>query len=117
VDGTPVIVEAHTPFYRWGSRISVNTGLPAVIGWDWHQTQQRLPYQAQIQQRIAEVASLYTGGTEQARAVIDRHGVRYIVVGQVERLYYPGPGLAKFESMPGITKVFAGETAIYRVER
>ncbi|MCX5901095.1 MAG: DUF2298 domain-containing protein, partial [Proteobacteria bacterium] len=39
--GLPVIVEAHAPEYHWGSRFSIYTGLPVVIGWAWHQRQQR----------------------------------------------------------------------------
>ena len=31
ISGTPVIVEASTPLYRWGSRICIYTGLPTVI--------------------------------------------------------------------------------------
>ncbi|NPA26880.1 MAG: hypothetical protein GXO36_04715, partial [Chloroflexi bacterium] len=42
----------------------------------------------------------------------------YIIVGQLERAYYPGPGLDKFDQWNGQLwdRVFQqGETAIYRV--
>ncbi|MCL6647356.1 MAG: glycosyltransferase family 39 protein [Chloroflexi bacterium] len=118
LDGTPVIVEGVTPFYRWGARISIYTGLPTVIGWDWHQKQQRWGYQEQVDRRIAEVNAFYSGSDPAAAAAfLRKYGVRYVIVGTVERNYYPAAGLAKFEQMGDLLQPVyrAGSTTIYRV--
>ncbi len=43
VDGSPVVAEVNTypTLYGWGNRYAMFTGNPAVIGWDFHQRQQR----------------------------------------------------------------------------
>lgn len=119
LDGTPIIVEGVTPFYRWGSRITVYTGLPTVIGWDWHQKQQRWEYQQLVDQRIADVNGFYSGTDPNAAlAFLNRYGVRYVIVGTVERNYYPRGGLAKFEQMTAhLEPVYKNAgTTIYRVK-
>lgn len=119
LDGTPIIVEGVTPFYRWGSRITVYTGLPTVIGWDWHQKQQRWAYQQLVDQRIADVTAFYAGSDPAAAmAFLNRYGVRYVIVGTVERTYYPPAGLAKFEQMTDqLEPVYRNAgTTIYRVK-
>jgi len=103
VPAMSTIVEANTPLYRWGSRVSIYTGLPTVIGWDWHQKQQRsvLPGQA-IDQRIADVRTIYTStDTDEAQRLLQVYGVRYIYVGPLERKYYAGDGLNKFDQNQG----------------
>lgn len=98
VRGIPTVLEASTPFYRWGSRVSIYTGLPTVIGWDWHQKQQRsvLPGQI-IDQRIQDVNTIYTStDLDQTVQLLNRYGVRYIYVGPLEQIYYAGDGLDKF---------------------
>ncbi|MBI4300633.1 MAG: glycosyltransferase family 39 protein [Chloroflexi bacterium] len=102
VAGSPVIVEGLTPLYRWGGRVSVYTGLPAVIGWDWHQKQQRWAYQSMVDQRLRDVEAIYTTREEDAaRKLLQKYNVRYVYVGELEQRYYGVGGLAKFESMVG----------------
>ena len=119
VRGSPVVLEGHTPTYRWGGRISKYTGLPSVIGWQWHQEQQRWNARGQIAHRIYQVRRMYeTTDADEALSLMREHGVEYVYVGQLERLYYPGDGIGKFErSMnDALDKVYEnGEVAIYRV--
>ena len=119
VEGSPVIVEGITPLYRWGNRISIYTGLPAVIGWDHHQKQQRGDYVGQnsgVDHRRREVNAFFnTPDTAEAEAFLDRYSVRYIYVGQMERVYYLEGGLAKFDSMLGDTLQLAYENPQVRI--
>ena len=90
IQGSPVIVEAQIPEYRWGSRFAIYTGLPAVLGWNWHQRQQRAAVaDLDVTQRSQEITDFYlTTSTEAAQRFLDRYDVRYIIVGGLERLYY-----------------------------
>ncbi len=121
IAGTPVIAEGHAGLYRWGSRVSIYTGLPTIIGWDWHQKQQRWGYQSMIDERLRDVKTLFESDSmERAWPVIDRYRVRYVYVGGLERAYYPASGLDKFESAPGsdLARVYQqGGVTIYRVDR
>ncbi|MDQ3856233.1 MAG: hypothetical protein M3281_07565, partial [Chloroflexota bacterium] len=108
------IVEAGIGPYRGnGGRISMFTGLPAVVGWDNHEAQQRYP--DPVHERNDAVRVLYdTSDPRAALEIISRYGIRYIYVGPVERLhelesegqvepYASRAGLAKFERMAGST--------------
>lgn len=100
VPGSPVIAEARTPLYRWGSRISIYTGLPTIVGWDWHQTQQRFGFRYMVEERMADLQTLYsTPRPEQAMPLIAKYHVGYVYVGELERAYYPEVGLRKFDEM------------------
>jgi uncharacterized membrane protein len=124
VEGLPTIMEGQSEpnLYKWGSRISIYTGLPAVIGWDWHQTQQRGLHNmtAFVRQRGSNVNAFYsTDDIDLALRMIDFYRVDYIVVSTLERLYYPLDGLAKFEQMTRLgllERVYQeGNARIYRV--
>ncbi len=101
IEGTPVVLEASVPEYRWGSRVSKYTGLPAVLGWRWHQAQQRGPYAPQVDGRLRDVQSMFnTTSTDVVQVLLSRYHVRYVYVGDLERAYYASSGIAKFASAP-----------------
>jgi len=119
VQGSPVIVEAIGPLYHWTGRISVNTGLPAVIGWDWHETQQRWGYAGLVSQRRTDTQRFFTDmGSAEAAQYLRLYDVSYIVVGTEERVLGTPEGLAKFALMPSLQEVFrSGPYAFYHVNQ
>jgi YYY domain-containing protein len=118
--GSPVIVEANIPEYRWGSRFTINTGLPSVVGWNWHQRQQRTVTASNVvQERVDATGYFYnTSNRIDTLEYLDKYDVKYIVVGQLEKAYYNAAGIAKFEEMNGeLWDVVyqSGDTTIYQV--
>jgi uncharacterized membrane protein len=119
--GSPVVAEGNTDphRYRWGSRVSIYTGLPTIIGWGWHQTQQRMEAQDAVRHRLEQVQALFTTREVAVAAdILKAYRVHYIYIGRLERLYYPAEGLAKFDDMAdaGVHLVYQNpEVRIYEV--
>lgn len=105
-----VIMEAHRPGYQWGGRMAWHTGLPAVLGWSWHMQQQR-PWPdgaREIHQREHDIQRFYHTADP---ALADRYQVRYIIVGELERITY-GPD--RFRHNPHYSPVHqTGPLTIY----
>lgn len=104
VKGTPAILEAHQypSEYKYGARIAINTGLPTVLGWRFHQTQQRTldPLPSLVNQREANVMAMYnTPDITLFWRMAKFYNLEYIVVGKLEQITYQAAGLAKFERM------------------
>lgn len=101
IPGSPVILEGNAPLYHWGSRISIYTGLPTIIGWDWHQKQQRSIVDGGIiDRRIDTVRAIYnTLDAKDALTQLKRFRVSYVYVGELERAFYDPQGLTKFDAM------------------
>jgi uncharacterized membrane protein len=98
VEGSPVIAEGRAELYRWGGRFSIYTGLPSVVGWDWHQRQQRGKFAFAVEERVRDLDAFYNGtDVAGAQAFLRQYDVAYVVVGQVERLYYERAGIDKLE--------------------
>ena len=130
ISGTPVIAEAAIGPYRCnGSRFTIATGLPTILGWERHEAQQRNP--GDLGPRAEDVNLLYSSSDiGQKQAILDRYEVEYVVVGDLERAYPIGggecatrespQGIAAFEAMVGTSLEVAfdnGGTRIYRVLR
>ncbi len=99
IPGSPVVLEANVPEYRWGNRVSIYTGLPTVVGWNWHQRQQRGHIAGdEVTRRVREVEEIYsTGDLIRAQQLLRRFQVKYVYLGELERAVYPADGLTKFE--------------------
>jgi uncharacterized membrane protein len=129
--GSPTIIEegaAAGNQYRWSARFSIYTGLPTVVGWEWHQRQQRAALAAPVvEDRVADVREFYsTVDLDRAKLILRRYGVRYVVLGAMERLYNDPIGMDKFAAMveagdlrvayqnPGVTiyEVLDGDAAL-----
>ena len=106
-----VILEATGNPYSYFGRFSANTGLPTVLGWANHEGLWR-GHDRSVLARRDDVIRIYNATTlEEVAPLLDRYGIRYILVGDIEKEEHPA-GLAKFA---GLEEVFrSGGTVIYR---
>ena len=109
------------PSRSTAARTAMSTGLPAFFGWDWPQRQQRaVAPDTLVTSRIADVNTFYnTLDAAEARNILARYGLEYIVVGSLENTYYAPAGQLTFDQMVAagtLQGVFRDEYAsIYRV--
>jgi uncharacterized membrane protein len=123
VEGAPTIIEAQSwREYLWGGRVAIYTGMPSVLGWRFHQSQQRTlnSMGTLVNQRRANINSFYeTSSMQEAQDILEFYDIRYIIVGGLEKAYYAPAGLAKFDQMVDLgllEKVYEqGENSVYRV--
>lgn len=93
-------------YNSWGSRFSIFTGIPALMGWDSHVHEWvGKQLDTDIYNRKAAVDQIYeTTDSGLAKRMLDAYGVRLVMVGTVERngaggkAGYPTLGLEKFAS-------------------
>ncbi len=117
VRGTPVVLEAQGPSYQDFGRVSMLTGLPTVLGWDYHVKQRGNP-ESEIETRKAHVRTIYSRAEASPTvALLERYRVAYVYVGPVERKTYPPSGLQKFRTNPELFQLAYEnpEVQIYRV--
>lgn len=118
-----VLAEAVPPgggSYTQFGRISMLSGMPAVLGWIGHESQWR-GGAVEIGSRQGDLERLYCGRDwAETRAILDRYQVRYVIIGQLERVnYQPGQagcptGLIENKFQRYLSLVFRqGTTMIY----
>lgn len=117
VAGAQTIVESPALLYDWTAPFASNTGLPTVIGWDYHQKQQRWDYADAVQERINAARAFYeSADPDAATEFLRAYDVRYVMVGTTERRYATPAALAMFAEHPLLTEVFrSGDGIIYEV--
>ncbi len=125
-DGVPVVAEAglppvqnDTPYYRIQSRAAMYAGLPMIVGWPWHQRQQRGIgiAEPEIDRRQADVRDLYSSGSPTViQRILEEYDVGYVLVGQTERAYYPEEAVAVLEQHPRLRLAYENEAVrVYEV--
>ncbi len=105
-----VVAEAVGGSYSRFARIATFSGQPAVLGWPGHEIQWRGSAKP-LGSREDDIARLYTADTwEAVRDILDRYGIRYVVVGGLERGRYPGLNQALLEQH--LPLVFRGTSVL-----
>ena len=83
-----VIAESVGGSYSSHARMATYSGLPTILGWDFHEIQWRGGSEL-VNPRREDVRNLYcTPDWGQAQAILGKYDVRYVVVGQLEYSTY-----------------------------
>jgi len=97
VGGTPVILEATGGSYTYYARVSSQTGLPTLLGWDFHEVQWRGTGE-EGNKRKPDIETIYGSLDAQAAlTLMDKYDIKYIYVGPLERSHYSSAALDKFD--------------------
>ena len=101
--GDATVLEASGGSYspEGAGRVSMSTGNPTLLGWDFHEMQWRgQAYDRLAQDRPAALEQIYrTAHQDDLPGLLDRWGIKYVIVGALEKRKY-GMGdaaLARFD--------------------
>ena len=93
-----VVAEAVGGSYSYFARVSVHTGFPTVIGWPGHESQWRGGYQFHGT-REEDVRTLFKSSDwEQTQQILKAYNVKYVYVGELERMTYQPIFDGKFDA-------------------
>jgi uncharacterized membrane protein len=114
IQGQPVILEAQGDSYTDYGRISINTGLPTVLGWTVHEWLWRGSYDIPAP-RIEEIRQIYeSSDLNQTKQLLKKYNVEYVYIGDLEREKYSALNEDKFKSLGSV--VFqSGDSRLYKL--
>jgi YYY domain-containing protein len=119
VTGTPVMVEAEGAPYGNFSRISMHTGIPIVLGWEYH-VQQRGLSAREVVSRKQAIGDIYTSADEgYVGRLLEEYRVDFLIVGEQEREAYGEDIVARFKRRPDLVEIVAsfGRSHIFVTSR
>ena len=109
-----VLAESVGGSYSAHARMSTQSGLPAVIGWTPHEGQWGRTYK-EMGNRDGDIATLYqTTDWIEAKSILDRYNIRYIVIGDLERSTYTNDSarLTDEKFSQNLPKVFENKSVV-----
>jgi uncharacterized membrane protein len=113
VEGAPVILEATGGSYTYYGRVSSQTGLPTLLGWDFHEVQWRGTGE-EGSKRKPDIEKIYGSLDAQVTlTLMDTYDIQYVYVGPLERGHYPSTALDKFDYIMDVV-YRQGEVTIYK---
>jgi YYY domain-containing protein len=110
---TGIIAEAVGGSYSDYARVSTRTGFPTVLGWPGHESQWR-GGATEMGSREQDIRRLYeTDLSEEMFILLNEYGIRYIYLGNLERVHYQ-VNQEKFDNW--LSVIYAnGSVTIYEV--
>ncbi|MBU0510201.1 MAG: hypothetical protein KJ638_00675 [Chloroflexi bacterium] len=117
-----VVAESVGGSYSGFARMSIHSGQPTVLGWDFHEMQWRGGSEEMGSRRV-DIERLYcTSHWDEAEIILHQYNIRYVVVGTMERTAYGAgtsacpPGLSEIKFIQNLLPVFQqGSVTIYEV--
>jgi uncharacterized membrane protein len=97
------------------SRVSMATGVPAVLGWGGHEDQWRGGDASARAGRFEDVNALYQAADRAAvEAIINKYGITFIYVGPVERTAYGDEVVRRLADFGMPVAFTSGDVTVYQ---
>ena len=111
-----VLVEAVGGSYTEFGRISGASGVPAVLGWEFHETQWHGSNE-QFADRLVDVETIYTtDDPDILNELIEKYSLTMLVVGPRERTTYGNIDMALFDTL-GDRIIERGSFTVFSIEK